>query len=321
MIGEGTVVSRRGRVGPRRLSRSLMVAVVLIALSAGVSVWQGIVRTQPSAIEYGYRLDIPSRLGLWWCEGTYKVTRERPLPQETRSMVSISAARNEYEPFQLVLVPETGIETVSILIARAAAHERQQAGDEVWWYICSSPHAPYVTLFIDHSAIDMRIWSWVSWKYNVEGLLIWETTWWTCPTAFQNEPQNPWVDPMSYAVGSTGPEPGKAQYWGNGDGRLIYPPNHDIGNDRTPYLEGPVNSIRWEMLREGIENYEYLRLLRDSLERLKPLGVGGEIYEEAEKLLDIPDSIVKDTMTFTKDPQLLYRFREQVAALLEGLLN
>ena len=47
-------------------------------------------------------------------------------------------------------------------------------------------------------------------------------------------------------------------------------PGRDGGE---PVLEPPVSSIRWEMLREGIEDYEYLYLLRELLaERARPDG-------------------------------------------------
>jgi hypothetical protein len=31
-----------------------------------------------------------------------------------------------------------------------AIAERRKAGEEVWWYVCTGPRAPYVGLFIDH---------------------------------------------------------------------------------------------------------------------------------------------------------------------------
>ena len=51
------------------------------------------------------------------------------------------------------------------------------------------------------------------------------------------------------------------RHWGNGDGRFIYPPLAaavpGLSGPR-PVIEPPVSSIRWEMLREGVEDYEYL---------------------------------------------------------------
>ena len=48
-------------------------------------------------------------LGVWWCESGWKVGRERALPEAGRGKpepVSVSAARGEFEPVQVILRPE-----------------------------------------------------------------------------------------------------------------------------------------------------------------------------------------------------------------------
>jgi hypothetical protein len=201
-----------------------------------------------------------------------------------------------------------------------AAHSRQAAGEEIWWYICTGPKAPYCTLFIDHSAIELRMWLWQTYKYKVDGILIWQSNYWTSPTAFvEPKLQNPWKDPMSYVSGY-GREPGHIGYWGNGDGRFIYPPNKDPGNDKTKHLSGPVNSIRWEMLREGIEDYEYFWLLKDAINRLKAKGVSKEVYEKFEKLLEVSEEITSGLTHYTLNPQLLYAHRRKVAEAIENCM-
>ena len=74
-----------------------------------------------------------------------------------------------------------------------AIAERRKAGEEVWWYVCTGPRAPYVGLFIDHPGTEMRVWLWQTWKYGVQGILIWETTWWHNPFAYPYRLQNPWT--------------------------------------------------------------------------------------------------------------------------------
>jgi hypothetical protein len=198
------------------------------------------------------------------------------------------------------------------------AKERAK-GNEFWWYICTGPKGPYCTLFIDHFAIEFRMWSWQTWKLGIRGLLIWQSDYWTSDAAFPPpQLQNPWEDPMSYTSGYSTPA-GTKKHWGNGDGRFLYPPNRDPARDKSKYLVGPVNSIRWEMLREGIEDYEYLWLLRDLVEKAKKRGDKSETLTRAESLLTIPDSITRDQTHFTHDPLDLYRYRENVAKAIEGL--
>ena len=64
------------------------------------------------AADYGYLISEAEGCSIWWAEGTHKISRERPLPTERRDEVRISAARNEYEPFQLVLRAGQDMENV-----------------------------------------------------------------------------------------------------------------------------------------------------------------------------------------------------------------
>jgi hypothetical protein len=191
-------------------------------------------------------------------------------------------------------------------------------GREFWSYLCTGPKAPWVTLFIDHPAINLRIWPWMSYKFGLKGILVWRANYWTSNTVFpDSDLQNPWEDPMSYTVGYGTPY-GQVNYWGNGDGRFLYPPNRKGSRDKHKYLSGPVNSVRWEILREGIEDYEYYWLLEKAVREAPPRmrGAAGE----GRRLLQFPKSFFRSGMDYTKDPRVLLEYRKKVAAVLERLL-
>ena len=194
---------------------------------------------------------------------------------------------------------------------------RQKQGERIWWYVCCGPKAPYPGLFIDHNAIDLRIWLWMTWKWDVQGILVWTSNYWTSPCAYPRPKiQNPWQDPMGYVSGYDRP-PGYIGYWGNGDGRFLYPPNRDVVNDKDKHLAGPVSSIRWEMLREGLEDYEYFWLLRAAVAKARAAKVESAVLAEAEKLLTIPEAIIVDKTHFTRDPLPLYAHRRALAEAIE----
>ncbi len=200
---------------------------------------------------------------------------------------------------------------------REKAEERKRAGEEVWWYICTGPRAPYIGLFIEHPAVEMRLWGWQTWQYGIQGVLIWETTWWTSPTAFPDSLQNPWDDPMSYVAGYGVPQ-GTKQFWGNGDGRFLYPPRRDPNKGHPPAIEPPSPSIRWENLRDGVEDYEYFTILKAQIERLRGTAPA-KLLAEAERLLQVPEQISRDLTHFTTDPRPLLEHRRKVARMIERL--
>jgi len=202
----------------------------------------------------------------------------------------------------------------------ARAEERHKAGEQFWWYVCCGPKAPYATLFIDHPATELRVWLWQTWQRRIDGILVWETNYWTSDTAYPDRarPQNPYEDPMGW-VSSGAKDKGVRQPWGNGDGRFIYPPEAAANaSPAAPVLEGPVDSIRWEMLRDGVEDYEYLAILRGLLaSRGERLSVADRAKYAA--LLEVPEEITKDMTTFTKDPGPIERRRETIARAIEAL--
>jgi hypothetical protein len=190
------------------------------------------------------------------------------------------------------------------------------AGDRFWWYVCCGPKAPYVTEFIDHPGVEMRLWSWQTWKEDVHGLLIWATTYWTSGAAYPDEPQNPYEDPMSWTSGYSTPK-GAKRPWGNGDGRLVYPPLAAAdGRPAAPVIDDPVPTFRLEMLGDGIEDYEYFAMLKRHLTTATP-----EQKAKYEPLLKVPETVTKTMTEFSIDPTPIEEHRVKLARALESLAN
>jgi hypothetical protein len=210
--------------------------------------------------------------------------------------------------------------SVSNSFRDALAQQRMALGERFWWYICTGPKAPYCTLFIDHPATELRVWHWQAWQRNIAGGLIWDSTYWHSTTAFPDSFQNPYEDPMAYTVGYSTPS-GTKLPWGNGDGRFIYPPLSAAvpgRNNGQPIFDKPVSSIRWEMIREGVEDYETLYMLRELLKH-KGNRLSKADRKSANELLNVPESITKSMTDFTIDPRPILQRRAAVAAMIERL--
>lgn len=202
----------------------------------------------------------------------------------------------------------------------ARAETRRPHGEKFWWYVCTGPKAPYAGLFIDHPAPEMRLWLWQTFQRNIEGILVWETTYWTSTAAYPDaqRPQNPYTDPMSWTSGYSTPA-GDRRPWGNGDGRFIYPPLAAAeGNPATPILDGPVDSIRWEQLRDGLEDYEYLTILHRRLSERRAT-LAADTYQRLAQLLEVPTSISRSMTEFAHDGVPIEQHRDRVARVIEAL--
>jgi hypothetical protein len=198
------------------------------------------------------------------------------------------------------------------------AHVRQKAGEQVWWYICCGPKAPYPGEFIDRPGTDLREWVWETWRNQVQGLLIWETTYWTSNAAYPKDPQDPWKDPMSWVSGY-GTGAGVKQPWGNGDGRFLYPPTVEERAAGKPILRGPCDSIRWELLAKGLDDFDYFHILSERIDAAAKAGVPDGRLNPLRALLDIPPDVAHGLTAYSPDPHPMEAHREEIARAIEGL--
>ncbi|MBD3293316.1 MAG: DUF4091 domain-containing protein, partial [Armatimonadia bacterium] len=199
--------------------------------------------------------------------------------------------------------------------------ERQAAGDQVWWYVCCGPRAPYPNNFIDHPAINHRIRFWMAEKYDIEGSLYWSTTYHgAIPEGLEEAqagPRNPWVEPMSFNS--------RGGHWGNGDGFLLYPACREPSDQ--PVIKPPVVSLRFEMLRDGLEDREYLWTLHQQIARLEALSDGANrsqrraisrALRQATEALQAPGRLAVSPTEYTKDPLELLAERRALAEAIEA---
>lgn len=114
------------------------------------------------------------------------------------------------------------------------ARQRQALGEEIWTYtaLCQGKGtAPFWQ--IDFAPVQYRAPFWVSWHYGVKGFLYWSSI-------YSTAEQDPWIAPHF-----------REQFWG--EGMLLYP-GRDAG------FRGPVPSIRLKLIREALEDFEYMTL-------------------------------------------------------------
>ncbi|MFW6438195.1 MAG: glycoside hydrolase domain-containing protein [Armatimonadota bacterium] len=165
------------------------------------------------------------------------------------------------------------------------AHERDE---ECWWY--SVGHF----FNMDMPSASARSMPWLTFKHDLDGILYWTI-------------QSGWRKPNRPA--SFHPEPGEtiweafdpAGHGGhNGIGNMCYP-----GNDGRPW-----SSQRLEILREGMEDYEYLVLLREALAERPD--------SPHARLLEVPDEFATE-YALGADPGFITERREAIGQALDEL--
>ncbi|MEN8255311.1 MAG: glycoside hydrolase domain-containing protein, partial [Verrucomicrobiota bacterium] len=167
----------------------------------------------------------------------------------------------------------------------------ERSGGTIWKYVCCGPLGPSPNFFINQSALENRLPLWEGYKAGAKGFLYYEIG---RSLYFENDGDNVW--PLRWQ-NSTGTE---------GDGFFVYP-----GED------GPINTIRFEYIRMGIQDVEYFLMLKDLL---KNLPAEHPLRAQAEALLVVDDSLMEGFgANYNTDWQIFERRKHHVGQMIELL--
>lgn len=169
----------------------------------------------------------------------------------------------------------------------AAVLQRASGGGEVWWYVNHTPPRPYGNFFLDFAAIEHRVLFWQAWALGMRGMQYWNINYW--PT--EGNPYDSLLDITPV----------------NGDGVLVYPDPR-----------GPVNSIRWEVIRDGIEDYDYMALFMERVRALRNKTGSDALLKRAADVYNLQD-IVPSLVTFTREPETLLKKRDEIASVIQEI--
>ena len=80
-----------------------------------------------------------------------------------------------------------------------------------------------------------------------------------------------------------------------------------------------MSSLRWEILREGMEDYEYFWLLSNLISSVSAKKGKSELIEKAKVLLVIPENVTGSLTNFAKSPEPIFEHRAKIADMIEQL--
>ncbi len=123
--------------------------------------------------------------------------------------------------------PDQPLEGKGKIPVDSTLRQRQDRGKLTTFYLCAEPAHPNTLTF--SPAIESQLIPWLALKHGTDGYLRWAYNNWT-------------FDPFNVPV----------FLHTQGDDYYVYPGEN-----------GPVSSIRWELLKEGIEDYELFLIIKD----------------------------------------------------------
>jgi len=166
--------------------------------------------------------------------------------------------------------------------SKARVSEVLKKGDSVWSYNTLVQDAYSPKWLIDFDPVDFRIQpGFISQSLNLTGLLYWRVDQW---------PSDPWNNVNNTGTYSSANYPG--------EGMLVYP-GEPVG------IKGVVASMRLKWLRDGVEDYDYVEILKE-------LG-------KPDLAMEIARSIGPDWINWTRDPSALEAARRRLGEAIDHL--
>ncbi len=157
-------------------------------------------------------------------------------------------------------------------------------GDSVWSYNTLVQDAYSPKWEIDFDPVDFRIQpGFIDQSLNLTGMLYWRIDRWT---------SDPWNNVNNTGAFSSANYPG--------EGMLVYP-GQQVG------VKGVVASMRLKWLRDGVEDYEYIQILKN-------LG-------KEDVALQIARSVGPDWTHWTRDAGAIESARQQLGQAINQIVN
>jgi len=180
--------------------------------------------------------------------------------------------------------------------------EARALGTQVWWYTCCGPRHPYSNWFIEYPAIEARLlMGEQAFFAGTQGYLYYQLSRWVhqqysdpIRKPITDGPLTDW-DPRSYRTF-------------NGDGSVF-----------CPGPEGPLSTIRLENIRDGLEDYEYLWMLRRASDLVQQGAAQAPSHgwvRAAQTALTSHAPLKTMMTTVGPDPRQLTARRDTIARLL-----
>ena len=244
-----------------------------------------------------------------WAEMRRRSDSIRKACPELMIMIGGSFPRKELDGVIDIFDPQINNETNNVYSVteeqvKPLIEQAQERGERFFWYVAAGPMLPCPNVQMEEPLIASRVLFWMTWKFGVTG--------------FEYYCYNIW-DHNLPKDGKRWPEvPFHPRGWGetNGDGMLFY-----------PGPEGPFSSVRFENIRDGIEDWESHYVLRDYAEALRAkvsstpalAGTAAPLLAKAGVILAVPDAVCADFTHWTWEPEVLLAARQELGDTIEAM--
>ncbi|MBA2562930.1 MAG: DUF4091 domain-containing protein, partial [Chitinophagaceae bacterium] len=180
---------------------------------------------------------------------------------------------------------------------------RKNGGDH-WFYNGNRPR--YGSFILEGAAIDMRINSWILYKYGISTHFLWHSTAWRHNSQGPKGSlhQNIYRSPLTFINDD--------MEFGNGDGILFYPGHMPFYPEEERGLNRVFPSIRLKNIRRGQQDAEIMWMAEQKAGKEKVIGIISKVIPKA-----LSEVSMKDAVPWSEKGDDYDKIRDELIQLLK----
>ncbi|MHB0997669.1 MAG: DUF4091 domain-containing protein [Armatimonadota bacterium] len=225
-----------------------------------------------------------------WLDRTALHIGDEPIEPNYKSWLAISrrfhAAAPKIKRIDAVLTPKV-LNDIEIAVPsldhcdyfpKELREFANKEGNQFWFYTAWVPQGKYPNRLMDYPVIKTRLLHWINYRYQITGYLHWALFMWQ--------------------AGFPGLAPG--------DNWIVWPGS-----------KGPRSSIRYEAVRSGIEDYEFMAMLEDATARVAD-KLGAKI-DPRKRSMELSSRILRSATDYDISPAKLESTRTEILRELSSI--
>jgi len=163
---------------------------------------------------------------------------------------------------------------------------KEERGDKLFWYVCGTQFDNFINLLPSTTGTAKRILFWQQYQHDIDGFHYWHVNYWK---AYDTIWDDDYEERRHKLLGADAPP--------TGDGCLIY---------WDPLTQAPVGSLGLEAVRDGIEDFQLLRMAEEVLGK--------------ETVMAYTKRLTTSLTEYTTDAALLAQVKAELSVALEAAL-
>ncbi len=234
-------------------------------------------KNAPAVVYFWYMTDEPPKAKYPWVLERGRWIKENPGVGKALPLFTTTHYQPDLAEAIDVWAGYDGVNLSDLPIVRAK-------GGDHWFYNGNRPR--YGSVILEGAAVDLRVNSWILYKYDIKTHFIWHGTLWqhNMQGPKRHQHQNVFSNPLTFI--------NDGMNFGNGDGILFYPGNMPYYPSENRGINELIPSIRLKNIRRGQQDANIMWMVENKKGKAKVVNIINKVVPKALSEVSMKDSVL-----------------------------